>query len=565
MAKMKDRVGQLRTTLSGMSTNDSLRAVSSIPAEDSVNRQGYAAYSLDDELRLVSMLNVCKLNGNQFYRTENDTIKELRELVEKVGQKDPLFLAQAIIYSRCIRDGMRAVNHLAATLAAPFIAGNEWAKRFYGLWNKKLQKGGCVYRADDMNEMKTIFETLNPDITKAGKHKSLSIPNAMKKGFASALEAMDTYTLAKYKEQGRLVDLINAVHPNVANSNAYIEVNGKKVKTISAMMQGITVTADTWEAANSEAGQEVAKAVKAGKITSDEADAMLTAAKNDNWRGLLMDGKLGYLAALRNIRNILKGDDAEVITRLCTLLKNGEVIRKAKIMPYQIDIAYETVRSEFLRHSGVHQVLNALQSGYVAAIPNLAEALQGRTCVMVDVSGSMDTRCYTSNRSCIAGTAAEKAGLMAATILKACKGRADVICFDDRATMFKGNTSMNVFDLGKEINHTKPGYGGTSIPAPFALITDNHLKYDRIILLSDNECNSPWRGSWVSTAYKDYVKYVADPYVFTVDFCAYGSKPLANEDKVFFTFGYGYSVFDEIASKEFNPNEHMDKIRAIVI
>ena len=57
------------------------------------------AYSVADELRLLAMLNTLKVEP-QFYRSENDTMKELRDLIERVGLKDPYFVAQAIVWSR---------------------------------------------------------------------------------------------------------------------------------------------------------------------------------------------------------------------------------------------------------------------------------------------------------------------------------------------------------------------------------------------------------------------------------------------------------------------------------
>ena len=107
---------------------------------------------------------------------------------------------------------------------------------------------------------------------------------------------------------------------------------------------------------------------------------------------------------------------------------------------------------------------------------------------------------------------------------------------------------------------------GTSIASAFALIRKANRSYARIILLSDNECNthSSWGGNWTSTSYKDYVRSVASPYVYAVDLASYGTVPVAG-DKVNYYFGYGTAMFDDIATKEFNPNMHIDKVRKVVI
>ena len=548
--KMKERNTQLKNALGAMASKETVKAVAAIPTENAKNRQGCAAYSLSDELRLISMLNTIKLEP-QFYRSENQTMRELRDLIERIGLKDPYFVAQAIVYSRCLGEGMRSVNHLAAALLAPFISGKEYAKRFYGLWDKKEKKGGCIYRVDDMSEIKDVYAALNKS----------TLSNSMKKGFAAVLEALDTYQLAKYKDT--VIDMANLTHPKSALSKAEIVVDGKKMKVIDALMKGITVSADTWEVANSEAGQEVSKAVKAGKLTKAEAEVTLANAKNDNWEAMLTEGKLGILAAIRNIRSMLKSPRKEVIDALCKLVSNGQAIRDGKIMPYQIDYAYEVVKKEFSNSADGRRVMEALLKGYEYAVPNLAEALPGRTCVMVDCSGSMNTYCsQAGQRSNIASTAAEKAGLIAATIAKATN--ADVVRFGSHAEFYSYDPNESVFSLGRKIGHDN--MGGTSIPSAFDLIHNAKRQYDRIILLSDNECNARgyWSGDWVSGAYKKYVHDVANPYVYAVDLAAYGTTPVAG-DKVNYYFGYGFAMFEDIASKEFNPSAHIEAIRKIVI
>ena len=544
MAKMKERNAQLKSALGGMATKERVVEAASLPAYDAKNRQGFDAYGLDDELRLISMLNTLKLEP-QFYRSENETMRELRDLIERLGMKDPYFVAQAIVYSRCMGEGMRSINHLAAALVSPFIAGTPYAKRFYGAFDKKNQKGGCIFRPDDMSEIKDVYDALNANATLA---------NAMKKGFASAIEGMDTYQMGKYRST--VIDIANLVHPKASNSKATIKVDGKEMKTLDAIMQGITVSADTWEVANSEAGQEVAKAVKDGKLDAAEAVKVLAEAKNDNWEALLKEGKLGILAALRNVRSMLQTPRKEVINALCALVSNPEAIRKGKVMPYQIDTAYEIIKSEFRTTADAKRVMDALIKGYGLSVPNLALALPGRTCVMIDCSGSMHTPCY-NGKSRMNSTVSEKAGLIAATIAKSTG--ADVVRFGSRAEMASYNKDMNVFDLGIELS--TDNMGGTNIAAAFGLIRSQRKVYDRIILLSDNEANY----GCTARAYGNYIHDVCSPYIYAIDFASYGTIPVKNDGKVNYYFGYGYAMFDDIAAKEFNPAMHIDKVRKVEI
>jgi 60 kDa SS-A/Ro ribonucleoprotein len=540
----KFRNEKLRSTLAGMQPQANLVEATKIPKPDTKNRQGHAAYSQDKWLRLLTMLNTLKLE-NQFYRSETEAMRELKGLVDECAGEDAYLVAQSIVYSRCVGEGMRSINHLAASYLAPHCAGQEWAKRFYSLWNKRTQAGGTLFRPDDMAEIVACFSALN----------GTKVTNAMKKGFAEALENLDAYALLKYKSS--LVDVINLVHPDPRKSKAVADVNGEKVPVLSAIMKGLSVSADTWEVAQSDAGQEVAKAVKEGKIDKSEAETILKEAKAENWDALLSEGKLGILAALRNIRNVLKTvKKGDTVTKLTTLLSSPDAIRKGKIMPYQIDLAHEVTISEF-SDSNARAIAQALLKGYEAAVPNLSEMLPGKTLVMVDFSGSMNTQMTDGSRSGkrYRSSCMDKAALIAATIAKATNG--DVIRFGSSAEYVKWNANSDVFSIASAM---KKSMGGTYLSTAWAVAQMSGRQYDRVFILSDNECN---RGSSYK-AYESYTKACGSPYVYSVDLAAYGTTQLAG-DKVRFYYGYGYSMFDDIAKSEFNPNYHLEKVRKIKI
>lgn len=557
MAQMKSRNAQLQATLGAIAPKERIVAANSVPKEDTVNLQGHAAYALPDELRLVSMLNTLKLQS-QFYKSDNDQMKELRDLIEKIGLRDPKFVAQAIVYSRCLGEGMRSINHLAAALVAPFISGQEYAKRFFGAFDKKGKKGGTIFRMDDMSEIKDAWFALGQK----------GLPASMRKGFASVLENADTYQLAKYKNT--VIDISNLVHPNSKLSKAEVEVEfeGQKVKmkALDAIMKGIAVAADTWETAQSEAGQIVAKAVREGKLDKQEAEKVLAEAKADNWEGLLKDGKLGVLAALRNIRNMMKNPRQEMIEAWCKLITDPAKVRQALILPIHFDLAYDVVDNEFGQSKYANKVRQALQDGYIAALPNLAAAFPGKTLIVVDNSGSMGGFPVSDGKTAVhynygyskrTQTAGYKAGLIAATFAAATGG--DIIQFGGNAHWFQYDKNENVFSLAKKVCTASDGW--TNPHAAFELITRERKAYDRIIFISDNEVN----GRVTSAAYKEYVRRVCDPYVYGIDLCSYGTTPLKRDGKVQYFFGYGPSMYESVASSEFNPAEHIEKIRAIEI
>ena len=539
---------------------------SKIPTPDTTNQQGYSAYSQDKWLTLLTMLNTLKFEP-QYYRSQTQTLKELQTLIDNCAKEDLYLTCQCIVYSRCLGEGMRTISHASSVFIAPYISGQEYSKRFYGLWNKKEQKGGVIFRPDDMTEILAGYIALNGQIQQTVttvngvpvsndvKTSGPKLSNAMKKGFKSALESLDTYSLLKYKSN--LIDIINLVHPSPKLSKAIVEYNGEKISTIDAIMKGYNVSANTWEVNQGEAGQIVAKAVKEGKLTDKEAKETLTQAKADNWKELLDTNKLGILAALRNLRNVLiNNPESSTINKLCDLVSNPTLIREGKIMPYQLDLANEIMIAEF-NSPYARQISQALAKGYELAIPNLSALIPGQNVIFLDQSGSMGHEIklpgqkYSSRTSCIS-----KAALIAATIAKATN--ADIIVFGSSAKYVQYNPNLDVFTLAKQLSTAN--MGGTNLATAWNLAQASGRKYTRTFILSDNECN---RGNTYSS-YMSYVKNVGHPYVYSVDLAGYGTNCIAGE-KVRYYYGYGFAMFDDIAKSEFNAAYHLDKVKKVVI
>ena len=557
---------KLASVIGSKQSKPNLVNAKNIPTPDTTNQQGLPAYSQDKWLTLLTMLNTLKLEP-QYYRSVTNTLKELQTLIDQCAKEDLYLTCQCIVYSRCIGEGMRTISHASSVFIAPYISGQEYSKRFYGLWNKKEQKGGVIFRPDDMAEILQGYIALNGQIKQTvtlvngvpqSSETSTSGPklsNAMKKGFKSVLESLDSYSLLKYKS--KLIDIINLVHPSPRLSTAKIEYNGEQVSTIDAIMKGYNVSANTWEVNQGEAGQIVAKAVKEGKLTEEEAKETLTQAKADNWKELLDTNKLGILAALRNLRNILINNPSQdTINKLCDLVSNPTLIREGKIFPYQLDVANEIMLSEFSTPYS-RQISQALAKGYELAIPNLKELLPGNNVVFLDQSGSMTWEIKLpgskngSRTSCIS-----KAALIAATIAKATN--ADIICFGSTARYVQYNPNLDVFSLAKQLSSSN--MGGTNLSTAWKLAQQSNRKYTRTFILSDNEVN---RGSTYNS-YMSYVKNVGHPYVYSVDLAGYGTNAIAG-DKVRYYYGYGFAMFDDIAKSEFNAAYHLDKVRKVVI
>ena len=246
MNKKEERAKLLRESIGKMArSKEAVVEANAIPEPTHQMVGGGIGYKLEDKLHLLTILNTYMLQDT-YYKSATEFLAEFSELISKIALADPEFVAKAIVYSRCHASGLRTINQVASVLALPFLSGTSYAKLLYSSFDKKNKKGGMIYRPDDMKAILDTYKTLG------GKGV---MPNSMKKAFKKAIEELDTYSLLKYKKD--IIDVANLVHPNPNNSNATVEVDGEKIPTITAIMRGAKVSADTWETGLSDVGQVV--------------------------------------------------------------------------------------------------------------------------------------------------------------------------------------------------------------------------------------------------------------------------------------------------------------------
>lgn len=513
------------------------------------NHQGGESVKLDPKMELVSIL----ANGfdNTYYEKLSDREIRFADLIRDLAKKDLDFVAKALVYTRSVI-GQRSVTHFGSVALASAISGHELGKRFFSKRSRKENAGGIVYRLDDILEIIACYQHMNPN---------KPLPNSMKKGFKDALEKADAYELAKYQGKGKsvsLVDVVNLVHPKPTL---------KMEPTFKSLMEGTLKQFDTVEDKNTSAGQEVANKVKSGEITKEQAEVVLKEAKESNYRELIEEKKIGYLALLRNVRNILANSkDADLIDSACKMLTDKTAIQKSLVFPHQIDLALEIILTEVSSSTNRNKVVKALNDAYELSIPNMTEmGMNGRTAVIIDTSGSMTSKIRLSQKAQGSTSALDKGSLIAATFAKGLG--ADVFEFSDKCHLVKINPLDSTNTLKKEILRQASG-GGTDFTSIFVELM-NHQNYDRVIVISDMQgrdslmSGSSWRNS--SNAYKDYLSKKGNPYVYMIDLCGYGTSMVKPNSRVFQLFGYSSEMYDLAKRMEIDPKALIKAIEAIEI
>lgn len=513
--------------------------------EKITNLQGGTGFKIDPKLELISIL-VTGLDKT-YYQSLGERENRLRDLISNLSKTNPEFVAKALIYARSVV-GQRSVSHFGAVNIAPLLSGNILSRKFFSKRDRKENRGGIIYRLDDILEIVACYQHFNP-----GK----PLPNGMKKGFKDALEKADAYELAKYQGKGKkisLVDIVNLVHPHPTNNMQ---------ETFKLLMEGALKQFDTVEDKNTSAGQEVAKKVKEGKITKEEAQKELTEMKQINFEELINSRKIGYLALIRNLRNIIKTNpNKELVEKTCELITDEKLIRQSLVFPHQIDLALEIMLSE-LGEKKVSPYLKALNKAYELSIPNLTELFQeGRTAVVVDTSGSMYGW---GNGINIAGTRTnkspmEKASLIGATLAKGVE--ADFYQFGDRCAFIKYNPLDSINTIKNKLLSEEGRVGhGTRYDEIFKTLGAKG-KYNRIFIISDLQGgDSVLRNSHYSL----YKQTYGEPYIYTIDLVGYGSTMFKPNSKLIQLFGYSSDIYEMVKKAEIDPKAILKEIESIVI
>lgn len=384
------------------------------------NRAGGPAYKENDKLHFASLL-LTSFVKSQFYRTEDETVRETVDLMNSIDDKE--FLAKAAIFARN-EYGMRSISHVVAGEMAERLKGANWSKRFF----EKV-----IRRPDDMSEIMAYYL----------RHGKKPVPNSLKKGFAKAFDKFDEYQLAKYRSEGKdvsLIDIVNLVHPRPIERNA---------NALKQLVEGTLRSRDTWESKLTEAGK---------KAETEEEKKEL---KAESWKDLIESKRIGYFALLRNLRNILN-DAPELIEQACELLTDEKLIENSLVLPFRYRTALGEI--EQLGGRGSRRVIQALSDAIDISCKNVPQ-FDGDTLVVLDVSGSM----Y--------GRVSEIASLFAAILIKA--NDADLMTFAERARYRSVNPSDSTLSIAKSLEFSG---GGTNF---FSIFETIDRKYDRIIILSD--------------------------------------------------------------------------------
>lgn len=445
------------------------------------NRSGYVAYKMSDKEHLVTAVLSTMFGEQKFYRS---TDSDIVQLATKCAKSEPEFLCKLACYARNIAN-LRSVSHVLTCIIA------REAHEF-----TRVTIRNVVVRPDDITEIMSCY------LSMYGK----PFPNAMKREISVVVQNFDEYQLAKYNGGNKTIkfrDVLRITHP--------VPISAEKETLLGKILNDTLDTPYTWETELSAKGN-----------------------KKEVWDELIKSKKVGYMALLRNLRNIVtSGAD---YTEVLKIIANAEQVKKSRQFPFRFFSAYKTLLKSGLMNGEIHK---ALENAITCSLDNM-EKIPGRTLVAVDVSSSMHMKISAkSDIQCL-----DIAALFAAISNRICEDA--TICYFDRAESWyssRGSKGYKIEHYGKfdsilSIALNSPFNGGgtdLSLPMIFALEEDDtrQLKpFDRVIYFSDCVCTSNANGLVKTTqglADKYRATYNKNFWVHGVDLQGYGTQQFCGD------------------------------------
>lgn len=284
----------------------------------------------------------------------------------------------------------------------------------------------ALSRPDEMGELLKIYWS-----TPGNGH---SVPRQLRKGLQRSLKIFREQTLAKYDRDDsvKLRDVLRLARPkpdSEEQSALFKRVRDRELKT-----------PDTWEVALS-AGAD----------------------KRETFERLLRENSLGYLALLRNLRNMYDAKvDPELVKRAIVARQNGAHM----VFPFRYVAA---ARAASAYEPWIDEAL--------CAVISENEPMPGRTIVLVDVSGSMNRQL--SSKSDL--TRMDAACALASII----PGDVKTYSFSSKVVEVRPYRGM----AGIEALKSSQAHGSTNLGD--AVRVANAQPHDRLIVVTDEQATQP--------------------------------------------------------------------------
>ena len=483
--------------------------------ETVMNYEGEKAYKMTPEMELYTAV-VTSALSDKFYESNDERMERIAALIRQV---DPQFVAKLAVYTRT-QMNLRSIPMLLIVELAKIHNGDSLVRR-------TIEQ--CVLRADEIMELLMCYQLRN---SKGKGVKKLSkLSRQVQEGLKSAFKRFDEYQFAKYNRSNlevKLRDALFIVHPKAESETQQAIFD----KIVSDTLQ----TPYTWETQLSELGQK-------SFASQEEKQAAVKAL----WEELIDSNKVGYMALLRNLRNILQAQVSPAhIEKVAATISDPVKVENSKQLPFRFLAAYKELTNVTSVHTST--LLSALERAVKASVANL-EGFGPDTNVLVaaDVSGSMFSPI--SMRSSVMNY---DIGILLSMLLKSKCSSVISGMFGDTWKVLnlpQENILANTIEMKEregEVGYSTNGY------AVIDYLIENNIRMDKVMMFTDMQMwDSRFADKHLQASWNRYRQMYPEAKLYLFDLSGYGDAPVRLvSDDVILIAGWSDKVFDVLKAIE---------------
>lgn len=432
-----------------------------VPRADTVNRAGGKAYALPPKHALAQYAATGCLNATFYASAEQD----LAKVIALASQVEPEFLAKTAVYARekgFMKDMPALLCAALSVLDAPLCSQ---------VFHRVI---------DDGKMLKNFVQIVRSGAV--GRKSLGSMPKRLVKTWLDSKEDAAVFK-ASVGQDPSLADVIKMAHPKPASKSRealYGYLLGKQHD--AAQLPAVVAHFEAFKA-------------KQRKDVPDVPFQMLTSldlgrkewteiAKNASWQTTRM-----------NLQTFLRHgvfDDEKMVKLIADRLRDRDLVRRARVFPYQLLMAYRAVAADVPA-----RIVRALEDAMEHALHNVPE-IEGKVFILPDVSGSMSSPATGYRKgSSSAVRCIDVAALVAAAVLRNNRD-GEVLPFEHGVVKVHLSPRDTVMTNANKL--AAIGGGGTNCSAPLAELNRRGARGDLVIYVSDNESWIDWRGAGRGTA-----------------------------------------------------------------
>jgi hypothetical protein len=491
------------------------------------NYEGGEAFAMTPEMELYTAVVTSSLS-DKFYEKNDERMWRIFNLVKKVT---PEFVAKLAVYART-QMNLRSVPLLLTALLAKIHSGDN-------LVSRTIDK--TVLRADEIMELLMCYQVCNPQ---DGEKKLKKLSRQIQEGLKKAFNRFDEYQFAKYDRDSvvKLRDALFLVHPKAKDAQQQ-EIFDK----ITNRQLQIPYT---WETELSALGQQ-----------QFETQGQKQSAFRAKWEELIFSGKMGYMALLRNLRNMLTTNVSGIaIDTVANRLSDADQVQKSKQLPFRFLAAYREING--IENPNTQYIMSALEQAVRHSAANI-EGFGSETTVLLacDVSGSM--RSPISSKSKVQ---LYDVGLMLAMLLKTrCRSVVSGIFGDKWMTV---NTPSDNILLSTEQMRSLEGKVGFSTNgyAVIDYLITKKMAIDKVMFFTDLQMwDSTGRNAKIRNSWNRYKALFPQSKLYLFDLNGYGQSPLKlAQPDVYLIAGWSDKIFDVLSAVD-NGTEAVEVIKNVEV